>query len=295
VAQPASARPAVTRQFVGPGSELRTTAVPRQSISPDQVDDALRSLPADGWTSCWTGRRDRALLVLSQMAGLSFQAIAELTVADVSIAEGVAVIRTPGGATRLRSAPDGRICGPCALARWLRALDLTTVHASPSVVTAVIARAAPVTANSPHLCQGRTEVSPPTQTLPLLPSIDQWGPVTPRNQPATAIRLAGTGVDAGADRTLARPAITRGRPTAVRQPAVQLPTPPEPNGAAARLLSAPVGSADRTNVLPGFSPRLNLVRSNYSRLDRERTIGAPANGAEGLEGRARALLQPSTH
>lgn len=160
------------------GAEDRATFVPQQLISPDQVDDALRALRSDGWSSCWTGRRDRALLVLSKMAGLSFRAIAELTVADLSISDGVAVIRTPGGATTLRSAPDGRICGPCALARWLHALDLAAIYPNPAVVTAMIARASPLTATSPHLCKGHIEVGVSTRSMPVLPSIDQWGPVT---------------------------------------------------------------------------------------------------------------------
>src|SRR4051794_14199104 len=98
-------QPGPTHQRFGglQSPEVGATPLPRQPISSEQVDEALRALRADGWTSCWIGRRDRALLVLSQMAGLSFQAIAELVVADVSIADGVAVIRTPGGATRLRS------------------------------------------------------------------------------------------------------------------------------------------------------------------------------------------------
>ncbi|MGS0684131.1 hypothetical protein ACVBEQ_03045 [Nakamurella sp. GG22] len=157
------------------------------------VDAALRAMPSHGWRIGWTGRRDRALLVLSQMAGLTYQSIAELTVGDISIEHGVAIVRTPGGTTTLRRADDVVICGPCALARWIHALDLTALYPTGQVAAAIIARAAPLTSRSPHLCEGRLEVAGATRLMPVLPTTDAWGPhtviagpgTTPALEPAT--------------------------------------------------------------------------------------------------------------
>lgn len=148
-------------------------------FSPGAVEAALRSLPSHGWTSGWTGRRDRALLVLSQLAGLSYDNIAELTVADVTVTDGVATIRTPGGTTTLRMVEDDLICGPCALARWLHALDMTVLYPSGRVIAAVIARAAPLTADSPHLCQGTITVAEPTGAMSLLTALNHPVPCAP--------------------------------------------------------------------------------------------------------------------
>ena len=260
-------------------NNLRAISVPRQPVSADQVDDALRALPSNGWSSCWTGRRDRALLVLSQMAGLSFHAIAELTVADVSIADGVAIIRTPGGATTLRSSPDGRICGPCALARWLHALDLTAIYPNPNVVTAVIARAAPPTATSPHLCQGRTEFGAAVQSLPVLPSIDQWGPVPQRSAPVTSTQF-----------------VSRRRPAGLVDPERQFPVVPQGADTVTLGQSHDVGATHRRLTdSPDFPRNLRTIRaqSNYSLADRENTVRPIGLYADGLAGRAWALLEHS--
>jgi hypothetical protein len=153
----------------------RATPLFPQPFSPGDVDAALRELPSHGWTAGWTGRRDRALLVLSHMAGLSYDNIATLTVGDITVSDGVATIRTPGGTTTLRQAEDGLLCGPCALARWLHALDLTTLYPNGLVIAAVIARAVPLTADSPHLCQGTVTVTESTRRLTLMAASDQWG------------------------------------------------------------------------------------------------------------------------
>jgi len=166
----------------------------RPSFSPAEIDDALRVLPSHGWIAGWIGRRDRALLVLSQMAGLSYENIAELTVADIAVSEGTATIRTPGGTTILHRNDDDLICGPCALARWLHALDLTALYPSGAVVAAVIARAAPLTAQSPHLCEGTVAVMPTTRAVPVLPRTDQCGVRTrpSRSAPTPLIPEQGT-------------------------------------------------------------------------------------------------------
>ena len=62
-----------------------------------RTQEALRASPAAGWV----GRRDRAVLVLSQMAGLSDDDIAGLTAGDVVIADGAAIITAPTGTITL--------------------------------------------------------------------------------------------------------------------------------------------------------------------------------------------------
>jgi hypothetical protein len=150
-------------------------------MTPDEtrVQQALRAMPSAGWL----GRRDRALLVLSQMAGLSQEEIAELTAADVVIAGGVATIAAASGVIRLTASGDGLICGPCALARWLHVLNLTTVYPDRCVIDSVIARGAPLSANSPHLCDGTAVASESTAQFLLLPPIDRWGLISAISAP----------------------------------------------------------------------------------------------------------------
>ena len=136
-----------------------------------RTQEALRASPSAGWV----GRRDRAVLVLSQMAGISDEHIAGLTAGDVVIADGAATITAPTGTITLAASSDGLICGPCALARWLHLLDMTVIYPDRYVIDAVIARAASLSAHSPHLCRGSHAVTDTTRQLPLLPPIDRWG------------------------------------------------------------------------------------------------------------------------
>lgn len=157
-------------------------AVITGSVEAADVEQRMRNLPSHGWTGGWTGRRDRAVLVLSEMAGLSDETIAALTVADIMVADGVATIHTPSGATTLTSNADDLICAPCALARWLHALDMTVLYPSKLVIASVIARCAPLTAHSPHLCQGTMTLTPAAQELLVLPvgdPLDSTPPMPP--------------------------------------------------------------------------------------------------------------------
>ena len=144
-----------------------------------RIQQALRAMPSAGWL----GRRDRALLVLSQMAGLPQEDIARLTAGDVVIADGVATITTPTGVIRLAASGDGLICGPCALARWLHVLNLTAVYSDRCVIDSVIARGSLLSTNSPHLCDGTAVASDSTAQLALLPPIDRWGLISAISAP----------------------------------------------------------------------------------------------------------------
>lgn len=161
-----------------PAAPTAASGWPPSSAPPadaEQVDAVLRTLPSHGWPDGWVGRRDRALLVLSQLAGLSYPQIATLTAGDVSIAKGIATIRTTGGRTTLRQVDDDLLCGPCGLARWVHALDLTVVYPDARVIAALIARAVPLTSDSPHLCQSNNSITEITARVALLPPIDGWG------------------------------------------------------------------------------------------------------------------------
>ena len=99
-------------------------------LQQQRTQEALRALPSAGWV----GRRDRAVLVLSQMAGLADEHIAGLTAGDVVIADGAATITAPTGTITLPASGDTLICGPCALARWLRVLDMTVIYPDRYVI-----------------------------------------------------------------------------------------------------------------------------------------------------------------
>ncbi len=144
------------------------------------ADNALRDLPSHGWTAGWIGRRDRALVVLSQVADLPYQRIARLSAGDIRFARGQAMIAGPDGDTTIASRTDGLLCGPCALARWLHALDLTVVYTDTNVIASVIGRAAPLTPRSPHVCENPQPISPATREVPALPAIDRWGILAPQ-------------------------------------------------------------------------------------------------------------------
>ena len=71
-----------------------TTAAPGMS---EEVEAALRGLPSHGWTRGMFGRRDRCLLVLSQLAGVPYKHLATLTAGDVTVADGTARIENAAG------------------------------------------------------------------------------------------------------------------------------------------------------------------------------------------------------
>lgn len=128
------------------------------------LEVALRFLPSHGWTQGMFGRRDRCLLFLSQQAGISYQQLARLTVADVLT-----------GHPALAMNDDPVLCGPCALTRWLRLLEYAETRFNTSIIGRALADTAPLAADSPHLCRSARPVRATIHTTPLLPAIDQWG------------------------------------------------------------------------------------------------------------------------
>jgi hypothetical protein len=173
-----------------------------------QVDEAIRSLPRHGWV---TGR-DRALLALSQTAEIPYSAIAELVVGDVAITHGVAVIRTSIGTFEMAGDADTRLCGPCALSRWVHMLDMTAIYSDRAISAAVIARSTALSARSPHVCDIMPALSEATRQSTLFPPVDQWGLLSEAaaevvRQPALPLQpnsWAGAGMSGGQQRRQGR-------------------------------------------------------------------------------------------
>lgn len=141
----------------------------------EAVESALTFLPSHGWTQGMFGRRDRCLLVLSQLAHLSYRDLAQLTAGMVTVAGGVASAAGATGASPVVAAGSPVLCGPCAIARWLRVLNVVMTKPSHRVLAEQLRDATPVTQNSPHLCRSNRDLSSLIVDAPLLPSIDQWG------------------------------------------------------------------------------------------------------------------------
>ena len=121
------------------------------------------------------GRRDRCLLVMSQLAGIPYKDLARLTAGMVTVAGGAASAAGAAGAITLTAVDDPVLCGPCAITRWLRVLDVVMTKPSHRVLAKQIDGVDPVTDQSPHLCRSTRQLSPLILDVPLLPSIDQWG------------------------------------------------------------------------------------------------------------------------
>jgi hypothetical protein len=121
----------------------------KPEASPDTVtavDKALRALPSHGWTQGMFGRRDRCLLVLSQLARVPYQHLATLTVGDITINDGAAVVTTTAGAWMVAPADDPVLCGSCAVVRWLRVLDLVMTKPGHRHLARVVGKASAVAA-----------------------------------------------------------------------------------------------------------------------------------------------------
>jgi len=155
----------------------RPTGEPFQPTERDRdaVEAALRGLPSHGWTAGMFGRRDRCLLVLSQLAGVPYRHLARLTAGDISVADGVATVRTAAGEWTLRPADDAVLCGPCAVVRWLKILDLAVTKPSTKTIARALKCAAVLDHRSPHVCRSGPALGEATRGVPLLPPIDQWG------------------------------------------------------------------------------------------------------------------------
>ena len=153
---------------------------PAPPVVPDPVAAALRGLPSHGWTQGMLGRRDRCLLVLSQVAGVPYKVLAALTISDIEIGNGAATVATRTDAWTVVADPDPVLCGPCAITRWVRVVDLAVTRITAGSVAAAVDKAKPVTHESPHLCRSTRPVSEATLVVPVFSSINQWVPCRSR-------------------------------------------------------------------------------------------------------------------
>jgi hypothetical protein len=98
-----------------------------------------------------------------------------LTAGDVHIEEGVATIRSPAGEWTIAPDSDVVLCGPCAVVRWLKVLDLAVTKPSTKTIARALKKAPAVDHRSSHVCQAGPVLGEATRGVPLLPPIDQWG------------------------------------------------------------------------------------------------------------------------
>ena len=113
--------------------------------------------------------------MLSQLAGVPYRHLAALTAGDISIADGVATIRSPAGEWTAGQADEAVLCGPCAIVRWLKILDLAVTHLSTRTIAEALKKTSQVDHHTPHVCHTRPVLNERTTAVPLLPPIDQWG------------------------------------------------------------------------------------------------------------------------
>ena len=139
------------------------------------MEAALRGLPSHGWTAGMFGRRDRCLLVLSQLAGAPYRHLARLTAADITVAVGAATIRLTAGEWTVGSDDDVVLCGPCAVVRWLKILDLAVTKPSTKTIARALKLAGVIDHRAPHVCRAGPILDDTTKSVRLLPPIDQWG------------------------------------------------------------------------------------------------------------------------
>src|SRR5664279_2305025 len=133
------------------------------------------------------GRRDRCLLVLSQLAGVPYKHLAALTAGDIHVM-GVATIRSAAGEWTIGANRDVVLCGSCAVTRWLKILNLAVTKPSTKTMARALKRAKAIDHRSPHVCLSGPVLGEATRGVPLLPPIDQWGyepfplqPLTPHS------------------------------------------------------------------------------------------------------------------
>lgn len=168
---PPGADPTVRETLGRPPTDL-------PSVTPEtvaRVEAALRLLPSRGWTGGLFGRRDRCLLVLSQLARIPHRHLAGLMAGDVTVADGVATINLAGQVRTLAAVDDPVVCGPCALARWRRTHDVIVVKIATPAISAHLRKAKAPTSTSPHACRRPLTLDDRSAGHPLLAPVNQWG------------------------------------------------------------------------------------------------------------------------
>lgn len=161
-------------------------AMRRPAVEHVRLAGPSPTLPVQGAASGWLVRRDQALAALTA-AGLTLPIVAGLTVGSVQLGDGVVLVRPPGQAepVQIGSCTDGQsCCGACAVHRWVHALELVVLHTDPWVIPAILARAPALAPSTDHICLPARSLHPAVFATPLMPPVDQWGPVPARPAPA---------------------------------------------------------------------------------------------------------------
>ena len=148
----------------------------REPLDPDLVATAMRLLPSRGWTAGLFGRRDRALLTLAASTDLPYRELAVMTVGQLDIVDAVAGITDTSGELHLVEATaDPVLCGPCALVRWRRIVDVEVGGTSAKGLAGKLKNAKAVTPASRHVCRTPAPIRVKTEAAALFPPINQWG------------------------------------------------------------------------------------------------------------------------
>ena len=218
---------------------------------------------AAGTAACWC---------CPSWRGCRIRHLAALTAGDIHVADGVATIRSPAGEWTLRPADDAVLCGPCAVTRWLKILDLAVTKPSTKTIARALKKAAAVDYRSPHVCLAGPVPGETTRTVPLLPPIDQWGALPlplQRLSPHSLSRrardlLAG---DLGAHRDLPVDPDPEPEMTAAPAPRPEVTTPKSAYGAAE--VATPIGRRrEELEHLAGIIDVLTDVERRADELNR---------------------------
>jgi len=251
----------------------------RAPINPNQVELAMRLLPSTGWVGGLFGRRDRALLTVTAHTQIPYRRIAGLTVGQLRIDGGVATITDRSGAEHLvESGESPVLCGPCALVRWRRLLDIT-VAPKTRMSEFLTNRAKEVTENSQHPCRVPQPIDPKTLEVSLFPPIDQWGhlavqirPLSPRSVSRLA-RQAETGL--AAHRAVPVDELTAALDGPAQTPGTAVSSAPVPRpvwdwaAANEKKKSAIATLAPLTDILDDIDARINELAARAKQLEEQ--------------------------
>src|SRR6478672_9098620 len=136
------------------------------------------------------GRRDRCLLVLSQLAQIPHRHLAGLVAGDITVADGVATVRLADEIRTVEAVDDPVLCGPCAIARWLQTHDVIVVKIATRAVCDHLRKAKTLTSTTPHACRRPLMIDDRSAGPPLRAPVTQWGhapfPLTPMSSHAVS-------------------------------------------------------------------------------------------------------------
>ena len=132
-------------------------ATPRPGLRAPQrrrrARGAAAAAQSSGWTAGVFGRRDRCLLVLSELAGVPVQAHRVAHRRRCRVRRADRCHHGAGATYRLTPAEDPVLCPACAVARWLEVLDVAVRHLATVAIAQHLREADRVIPSSPHRCR----------------------------------------------------------------------------------------------------------------------------------------------